>query len=225
MGVHFGNTVRKHGSFFSYACVKCSKCCYGKGIQVNPYEIMRLSVFLETDSTSFRGKYLDGQFLRHKDSSGSCIFLDESGCGVHKDRPLVCRLYPLGRIRYDDGEEIFPEVIPHAECKGIYGESDTVEKYLESQDTGPYFRAEKSYREIINKMTRAVSVYMAKAEIPKTDLNEFSEKDPGWILDPDPVIRKYCDQKKTAFPCSVDEKLAVHLEALNAWVEGEWEPV
>ena len=185
---------------------------------------MRLSVFLETDTTSFRDNFLDGQFLKHKDSSGSCIFLDESGCSVHKDRPLVCRLFPLGRIRFDDGEEIFPELVPHPECKGKYGESDTVEKYLETQETESYFRAEKSYRDIIKKMAEAVSVSMADTDISSIDLDKPSENDPRWILDPDPVIRKYCYQKGVGLPYSANDKLAVHLEALNAWVEGDWDP-
>jgi uncharacterized protein len=187
--------------------------------------MMRLAVFLETDTTSFRDNFLDGQYLKHKDSSGSCTFLKESGCSVHKDRPLVCRLYPLGRIRFDDGEEIFPELVPHPECQGKYGESDTVEKYLETQETESYFHAEKSYRAIIKKMADAVSLSMADTDLSGIDLDKSSENDPGWILDPDPVIKKYCKLKGFGVPSGADEKLALHLDALNAWVEGEWNPV
>jgi uncharacterized protein len=186
---------------------------------------MRLSVLLDTGTSSFRDTFLDGQFLKHKNLSGACIFLDESGCSVHKDRPLVCRLYPLGRIRFEDGEELFPELLPHPECKGKYGESSTVEKYLETQQTEPFFLAEKSYRAIIKKMAESVSLSMAKTNISTIDLNKSSENDPGWILDPDPVIKSYFDLIGIGLPSGANEKLAVHLEALSAWVEGEWDPV
>jgi uncharacterized protein len=224
MKPHFGNKVRKLGSAFSYTCLKCNKCCHGKGIQVNPYEIIRLSVFLETGTTNFRENYLEGHFLKHKDPSGSCIFLEESGCSVHKDRPLVCRLYPLGKLRFDDGEEIFPEVVAHSACMGIQGEAATVEKYLESQETEPYFHAEKLYRGIIGKMAEAVIRAQQVSDNIDIYLNNSSGNDSGWILDPDPVIKKYCEQKDVGFPYTVNEKVDVHLAALNAWVDGTWEP-
>lgn len=34
---------------------------------------------------------------------GSCIFLDSRGYGLHPDRPLVCRLFPLGQIMDQQG--------------------------------------------------------------------------------------------------------------------------
>jgi uncharacterized protein len=222
MGINAGKSFRSLYSPFSYKCNTCNKCCHDKGIQVNPYEAMRLAECLDISTTVFRSNYLKGQFLRHKDNSSACIFLMESGCTVHKDRPLVCRLYPLGRIRLDNGDEFFPEFTPHPECKGEYGEKSTVEGFLHTQETAPYFFAENAYRELIKKMTEASMDTSGTTDIV-ADTQEMI--DPEWILDPDLVINKYCTMKGIGLPSCVDDKMKMHLKALHAWVDGEWNPI
>ena len=52
---------------------------------------------------------------------GACGFLGEAGCTVHPDRPLVCRLYPLGRAVAPDRTETFAALTPDPETAGVYG--------------------------------------------------------------------------------------------------------
>jgi uncharacterized protein len=207
-------------SSFSYTCKICNKCCHNKGIQVNPYETMRLSECLHISTTEFREKYLDNNFLKRKGKSGACIFLDNTGCRVHTNRPLVCRLYPLGRIRLDNGEEFFPELIPHPESKGEYGNGSTVREYLQEQGTIPYLEAESAYRNLIQKMISA-AMNLSGVETFESNINLTELTNQEWILDPDPVIMKYCNLKGITFPLEADDKLELHLKALKSWMDGE----
>jgi uncharacterized protein len=225
MVLNLKDNFRTRESAFSYRCHACNKCCHGKGIQVNPYETMRLSGLLGIATTEFRQKYLNQQMLKHKPDSDACIFLGENGCTVHKDRPLVCRLYPLGRLRLNNGREIFTELTPHPESEGEYGTSSTVEGYLQTQEVESYLQAEKLYSEVITQMANAAlsgNVQSAKSRSKKKKLTGFSNTD--WILDPDPLILQYCNMKKIEFPVETQKKLELHIEALYEWVQRKSSP-
>ena len=226
MGMTLKYTTRTRDSVFSYQCHACNKCCHDKGIQVNPYETMRLASHLKITTTQFRHQYLNGQFLKHKENSNACIFLGKKGCTVHKDRPQVCRLYPLGRMRLDNGDEAFTELFPHPESKGVYGDSAKVKDYLKAQKVKPYLHAEKVYMKLIQQMAEA-SMHRLPTKSKKQTDNDIATKlnYTDWVLDPDPVIMKYCQWKTIEFPSKTEQKLKVHIEALQAWADGVWNPI
>jgi hypothetical protein len=70
------------------------------------------------------------------ENNRACIFLNQQGCGVHPDRPLACRLYPLARWVDADGTECFGHLTPHPKTEGIYGTSATVADYLDQRFVG-----------------------------------------------------------------------------------------
>jgi uncharacterized protein len=224
MEISSDGRVMSRDSDFSYECRICCRCCHGKGIQVNPYETMRLAECLGISTSDFREKYLINQFLRHKDNSDACVFLDITGCMVHRDRPLVCRLYPLGRARLENGEEIFFKVNPHPDSEGIYGQASTVGHYLLSQNVEPFIRAEKEYLELLKKMAGA-ALDVEETEHSGNTITIAEFDDSKWILDPDPVIFRFCQLKDLNFPSTAEDKLEFHLNALYAWTEGEWNPM
>lgn len=217
--------TRTRESAFSYQCYACNNCCHNKLIQINPYELLRLSSCLGISTTQFRKKHLDGQFLKQNKVSGACQFLGKEGCTVHKDRPLVCRLYPLGRLRMDNGNERFTELEPHPKSKGVYGGASKVGDYLKTQKVSSFLKAEKSYLKLIQQMAitalndesckkdEAVPFKGTKKAIGYTD----------WVLDPDPIIEKYCASKNIETPTKVEQKLKFHLVAIQSWVEGKWD--
>jgi Fe-S-cluster containining protein len=92
---------------FSYDCHACRRCCHDKVIRLNPYEVARLAQNRGISTTVFLAQYTgaQGTVLKQVDH-GACVFLTPEGCGVHADRPLVCRLYPLGRhVTSERGED------------------------------------------------------------------------------------------------------------------------
>src|SRR5450759_4005289 len=108
----------ERASPFSYRCNACSRCCHHKGIRVGPYEILRLSRRLGMTTTDFIAQHTEagGTILRSSDENDSaCIFLTPKGCGVHPDRPVVCRIYPLARWLDPEGRESFGHMTPHPE--------------------------------------------------------------------------------------------------------------
>ena len=224
MEISSDGRVMSRDSDFSYECRICCRCCHGKGIQVNPYETMRLAECLGISTSDFREKYLINQFLRHKDNSDACVFLYLTGCMVHRDRPLVCRLYPLGRARLENGEEIFFKVNPHPESEGVYGQASTVDQFLLSQDVEPFIGAEKEYLELLKKMAGA-ALDVEETEHSGNTITIAEFDDSKWILDPDPVIFRFCQLKDLNFPSTAEDKLEFHLNALYAWTEGEWNPM
>jgi hypothetical protein len=160
--------------------------------------------------------------LNHKRDSDACIFLGENGCTVHKDRPLACRLYPLGRLRLDNSRGIFTELSPHPESDGEYGTSSTVDGYLQTQDVENYLQAEKLYRKVIIQMANTAlsgDQPSVKSRSNKKKKTGFSYTD--WILDPDPLILLYCNMKKIELPVETQKKLELHIEALFAWSKEE----
>ncbi len=62
---------------FGYVCHSCSRCCYRKGIQVNPYEVARLARNCALTTSEFRAAWTAdgaGLFLAQTES-GACVFL------------------------------------------------------------------------------------------------------------------------------------------------------
>ncbi|MCK5517663.1 MAG: YkgJ family cysteine cluster protein, partial [Desulfobulbaceae bacterium] len=133
-------------SKFSFECKACGICCHDKEIQMNPYEIVRLADHLKIGTAEFLEKYITpGEpFLLFLENS-ACVFLTDKGCSVHPDRPLVCRLYPLGQHLTGTGVEHFRCLKLQPGCSGDLGENGTVTAFLNSQEVRPYMEAAEKY--------------------------------------------------------------------------------
>jgi Fe-S-cluster containining protein len=128
-------------------------------VWLNPWELARLAAAKGLTARVFRDRHCEfgGIRLRFDGPPGwkglaACSqYVPESGCCVHRGRPLVCRLYPLGRQRR--GEKIHyihrgssfpclegcPEVmdLPHLTVSDYRADQDTMagevaqDEYLE----------------------------------------------------------------------------------------------
>src|SRR5262245_23039972 len=132
---------------FGYVCRRCSRCCQDKQIQVNPYEVARLARAKGQSTSAFRADWtIDGRgtTLRWTED-GACVFLGPHGCEVHGDRPLVCRLYPLGRHVRSDGGEYFTTLEGHPQSAGQFTGDGTIAEYLSAQGAQPFMDAADAY--------------------------------------------------------------------------------
>ena len=128
---------------FGYICRRCSRCCQHKKIQLDPYEVARLARAKGQSTSQFRAAWtVDGQgvTLRQK-ADGTCVFLGPQGCKVYADRPLACRLYPLGRQVHRDGSEYFSRLEGHPLSKGEFISRGVIADYLEAQGAMPFMAA------------------------------------------------------------------------------------
>lgn len=131
-------------SSFSFKCQVCGACCHNKDIAVSFYEAQRLARCLGLRVKEFFIEYVEkNKVILRRKQDGSCIFLRPEGCGVYPDRPLVCRLFPLGLLEDANGQELFGVMPLHPDCLGLLGEEGTVASYLNSQGAGPYLRAHR----------------------------------------------------------------------------------
>lgn len=205
---------------FSFSCGRCLKCCQGKKIQVNPYEVARIASRLGISTTECIERYTvdNGSFLKF-DENNTCIFLDANGCGIHSDRPLVCRLYPLARHTNDRYEEWFSELQQEIECRGVSGNDTAIEEYLEEQGVPSYIQAADSYLKILWEMITLCEEMPEFEETPEQPENsERDEKDlfmTGSWTDMDATVKYYCREIQSPFPLEIEKKMLMHLDALH----------
>ena len=105
-------------------CQGCHKCCTGMGTSIilDPFDILRLksSLLLSFEEMLAKGfielNMVDGLILPNlkMNEKNASAFLDENGrCSIHKERPGICRLFPLGRV-YEDKD--FKYFVQKGQC-------------------------------------------------------------------------------------------------------------
>lgn len=211
----------RRDSQFSYACHACSRCCQDKVIQLNPYEVARLARNRGLSTTELLAGYTErsGTALR-RTKQGACVFLTPQGCGVHPDRPLVCRLYPLGRhVTSERGEE-FRELLPHPETEGEYGVAGTVQTFLDRQEADPFIEATDQYVELVGRLVTALhgrgkADAAVMQEVQHVVDESTAKGTPEW-LDMDRTVAKYCGDRRLPVPTDLRERMRVHIQAIDA---------
>jgi Fe-S-cluster containining protein len=201
---------------------------------VNPYELARLASNLGTTTTDVIARFTtsDGVALTRRPDS-SCVFLGATGCTVHKDRPLACRLYPLGRIVQADGSETFIEIEPLPGSEGEYGDAGTVGTYLDSQDAEPYFVAADRYYAVVARLLRLAG--QSENAVDAGGSNKTSDDDategraPGddvaqaidarAFIDAHLAVQEDAKRNGTAMPDDVDGLVEQHLALIERWAE------
>jgi len=203
---------------FGYVCHRCLKCCHHKRIQINPYEIARLARNRGLRTSEFRAAWTEngaGSYLSQT-KNGACVFLGDEGCTVHPDRPLVCRLYPLGRCITADGSESFSHAQTHPQSHGEFIQRGTIADFLSAQDAHPFMQAADEYFYWIC----AVRSSMDQAHAPLTA--ELSVEDNGTardLLDMDAAIARHCAATPETEPTDIEARKELHLKILYQELE------
>lgn len=198
---------------FGFECRACSRCCYDKRIQVNPYETAALAERLAMDVVRFRRDHTEGGmgvYLARRDD-GACTFLRLSGCSVHPARPLVCRLYPLGRIRHADGSEEWQTLEPHPQSSGRFTETGTIGSFLEQQQALTLMAVADGYADWVNR-ARSVLAGQRGADAGQAKHGVVPEAD---LLDLDAATQAWCRARGRAWPDRLQDRWKVHLELLH----------
>lgn len=194
---------------FGYVCNRCSRCCHHHRIQLNPYEIARLARRLGTSTTEFRSRMtVEGSGVElARSPNGACALLGPEGCTVHSDRPLVCRLYPLGRVVEADGRESFRRLEGNPASAGRFTGRGTIQDYLDAQQAGPFLQAADAY---FSWLCRVHAILAASESVD--DAAGGSAPD---LLDQDLAISGHCRRNGLDEPQDIESRLAMHLEILN----------
>jgi uncharacterized protein len=212
--------LRTGSDTYSYECRACSRCCHHKGIPVGPYELARLAAGLGITTTALirDATAADAALLRQQ-QNGACVFLTPAGCGVYAERPLACRLYPLGCLVTADGTESFVELVPHPASEGVTGDGGTVEGYLEAQGVDPYKRAAERYLAVYRSLT---DLFAAAAT--GGDESAGLELDPRAVMDVDLALGYPTPPAGLSSPAVAEWKIERHLQLLNRWAATPSDP-
>jgi len=197
---------------FAYSCGRCSRCCYGKIIQLNPYEIARLAHSRGETTSEFRSAWTDdgaGNFLR-RTPDGACVFLGPKGCTVHADRPLVCRVYPLGRHVSRNGSERWSHVNPHPQTEGVYSKDGTIAEYIEAQGALPFMDAADKYADWVWRAAEALA-----GSTPGNTQLDGHENEELDLVDMDSALAAHCKSRGIEEPKDVEARMSLHLDILN----------
>lgn len=127
-------------------CRGCSDCCRGMGssIVLDPYDVHRIRMglgikFEQLLNTSVELNVSEGLILPNLKMTGkqeACYYLDEEGrCSIHKFRPGICRLFPLGRYYENDDYKYFLQI---HECSMKNRTKVKVSKWIDTPDYRKY---------------------------------------------------------------------------------------
>ncbi len=209
-------TGLSRGDRFGFGCGRCGACCSHKRIPLNPYEIARLAARLGITTTRFIDAHTAdaGSFLRF-DADGKCPFLRDKGCDVHADRPLACRLYPLGRHIEASGAESFLELRAEPECALVARDDRSVGDWLDEQGTAPFIAATDLYLDLLWKVLVAYRAHAPRVPVepPATDPDQEAR---DW-LDIDAVLARHGATAET----DVENRMRMHIHFIEEELDSQ----
>ena len=198
---------------FNFTCIQCAQCCKNRSdyhrfdtIILTPYDIIRLSRQLKITTTEFLTRHTGLEprprtqsleiFLKFKgdDKNNICPFSVDYQCTVYSDRPMSCRIYPLGRLILGDEAVI---MIPKKteDCALGTGKRLKVRDWLEKMYLFHYFRFDRPWHlfhrikaEKFNKLTAAERDYFLRCLYDIDSIKKL-KKDDGTAFAPDDIIQ------------------------------------
>jgi len=145
-------------------CAREGTCCHGKAVWINPWELAFLAKTKGMPVRYFRDRFCEFGGIRllfdgpagWKGLAACCMYQPGAGCTVHAGRPLVCRLYPLGRERHGESTAYLfrGEQFPCSEgCPGVVDLPDlTVAEYLDGQQVDRGEAAQDAYLDLVQEL-------------------------------------------------------------------------
>ena len=215
------------GDTFTFECGRCGRCCRNRfgqdSIILSPYDIARLRTRLGISSGEFLRNYADLhlgkdsrfplariRFEEDRPGKNRCPFLRSYGCRVYDDRPLRCRLFPLGRC-VDEGISYFCVVRRDPRC-GRGEKVRTLEEWLKEVEAEPFCDWVDRYYGLLGSMDKVA--YRRIDERLKFSL--------GVVLHSfDEVIPELVGAK----PETDHEMLSLVLDALSSFIEEVVDPM
>lgn len=129
-----------------------TRCCQDVSIVLTPYDVLRLKKALGIDSSEFLRRYTISPFtqdqkfpavlLKMDPETKTCAFVGAEGCGVYRNRPWACRMYPLGVAEPRHAtptDRAFHFLLREDLCQGHdQGRTLTVRQWLDDQGIAEY---------------------------------------------------------------------------------------
>lgn len=188
-----------------------------------------MSRHLGIGTTEFLALYsANGGTTLRNDADGRCLFVTPSGCKVHPRRPLVCRLYPLGRATDAEGGERFAMFPKQDGCQAAAGTDGMIADFLESQGVQPYLEWSRRYGLLFRRMLGLLDALGVEAKVEAREeagAGVAAARTSGagtgplssW-LDIDASLAAYCAAREIPVPSGIEESIDLHLRAMEEWL-------
>jgi len=208
---------------FSYVCNACGLCCRDKVVTLSPYDLLRLARAAEVSTREAIERFTirRGSILKFA-GDGACVALVGPHCGVHRGRPLACRLYPLGiELINNTGGEKFVMLEPAAGSLGEYGVDGDVNDFVEEQGIGPYLAANARYASLLDAFRERIA---ATVDFERVEPREFWRRAAREALaesnyDPNPLIDAMFDPVGLErIGVNDPETIGAHIELLTQMI-------
>ena len=164
-----------------------------------------------------------GSILKFNDG-GACVALEGARCGVHRGRPLACRLYPLG-IEHDEDQERFRDARARGRlARRVWRSTATVNDFVEAQGVGTYLEANARYASLLAVFRERIA---ATVDFDRVEPREFWRRAVREALaesgyDANPLIDAMFDAGGIGGAAIGDaETIAAHLERLAEMIRRE----
>ena len=161
---------------FQFHCTQCGLCCVNReDILLSPMDIFKMSKELGMTHTQFFAKYCEAYIgdtsrmpvvrLQPVGDEMRCPLLKNHKCSVHKVKPSVCALFPLGRYISLSKEEYSAEGVANSEVKyllqpiecGDNSQTHTVREWLSDFDIKTEDEAFIRWHQTIAKLGNKIS--------------------------------------------------------------------
>ena len=138
---------------FKFHCDQCGKCCtHREDIILSPMDIYKMAKELKMTPVEFYHEYCVFNIGEHtrmpivrlasEGKDTNCILLKNHRCSVHKVKPAVCTMFPLGRYMCFEKDDYNAESIDTSKVKyllqppecGDESETHTVREWLSGFD-------------------------------------------------------------------------------------------
>lgn len=138
---------------FKFHCDQCGKCCtHQEDIILSPMDIFKMAKELKMTPVEFYHEYCVFNIGEHtrmpivrlasEGKDTHCVLLKNHRCSVHKVKPAVCAMFPLGRYMSFEKEDYNAESIDTSKVKyllqppecGDESETHTVREWLSGFD-------------------------------------------------------------------------------------------
>lgn len=136
---------------FKFHCTMCGKCCINReDILLTPKDLFNMSKELGTTPREFVEQYCEAYIggdsrmpivrLKPRGSIKRCPLLKDRKCSVHKAKPTVCAMFPIGRCLISQAGEPLSEKITADQIQYIFtnpgcgddAETHTVREWLDA---------------------------------------------------------------------------------------------
>lgn len=185
------------------SCAGCKKiCCIGMGktIVLDPYDVFKLSLgtgktFEQLLNVNIELNVVDGCIIPNikmqKDTDGCSFLGNDNKCTIHTSRPIICRMFPLGRYWEDD--EHFHYILQKGECNKDNLTKIKVKKWLGVENMSKHNEFSVQWHSYLKKIQRAMkdlseeqirtlnmynlkTFYMTSYKSEETFFEEFKER-------------------------------------------------